>query len=303
VSTETTPMLEAQQVVACANQLGEGPLWDPAEEVLYWVDIYQQRIHRLDPASGEQQVFEQEARVTALGRCERGGLVVTTDKAFAFWDAQRGELVSVAAPEALLPQVRFNDAAVDRHGRFWAGTMNEENGRRADGCLYRLEGAGTVRTMSTGYTITNGLGWSPDNTRMYVTDSARGVIWLFDFDLATGELSNQRPFVEIAEGEGVPDGLTVDSEGFVWSALWDGWRVVRYSPAGRATLTIRLPVQRVTCCAFGGVDLADLYITTAWLGLSDEERRMQPQAGDLFVARVGIRGMAEPRFTGKLSAT
>jgi sugar lactone lactonase YvrE len=299
----STPVHDAERVVACRDQLGEGALWDPNEQALYWVDIYQRRIHRLHPAGGQHKVFEMDARVTALGLRAGGGLVVTTGKAFAFWDPQTGELARVAKPGALAPGVRFNDGAVDRRGRFWAGTMNEEDGKRPDGCLYRLDGDGTVHTMGTDYTITNGLGWSPDNTRMYLTDSARGVIWLYDYDHASGEISNQRPFVQIPAGEGVPDGLAVDSDGFVWSAMWDGWRVVRYDSAGRATFQVRLPVQNVTCCAFGGENLDELYITTAWLALSEEARRTQLQAGDLFVARVGVRGVAEPRFAGKAQAT
>jgi L-arabinonolactonase len=300
---KSTPVFDAQQVVACGNQLGEGPLWNPDDRALYWVDIYEKQVHRLYASSGEHQVFGLDARVTALGLREGGGFVVTTDKVFAFWDWQTGELTHIAEPKTLAAVVRFNDAAVDRRGRFWAGTMNEEDGQRPDGCLYRLDGDRTVHTMGASYTITNGLGWSPDNTRMYVTDSANGLIWLYDYDHDTGEISNQRPFAQIPTGKGVPDGLTVDSEGFVWSAIWDGWRVVRFDPAGQETLTIRLPVQNVTCCAFGGENLDALYITTAWLGLSDEARRTQPQAGNLFVAPVGVRGIAEPRFVAEAVTT
>ena len=292
------PVMEAERALATADQLGEGPLWSPGEQSLYWVDIYGQRIHRLHPATSEHQVFEPVVRVTALGLRASGGLVVTTDKAFTGWDPKAQTLVPLAAPEGVAPAVRFNDGAVDHMGRFWAGTMNEEDGERPDGCLYRLDADGELRMMGTNYTITNGIGWSPDNTRMYLTDSARRVIWVYDYDHTSGSISNQRPFVRVPEEEGVPDGLTVDGQGSVWSAHWGGWRVTRYDPDGRVTFEVRLPVQNVTSCAFGGKNLDELYITTAWLTLTEGERKAQPQAGDLFRAKVGVRGIEEPSFAG-----
>lgn len=289
---------EAERLLAVGNRLGEGPLWHPNEQALYWVDIFQQRIHRLCPASHEHQVCELDGRVTSLALRASAGLVVTTDKAFALWDPQTGNLEPLAAPEGLPAEVRFNDGAVDRMGRFWAGTMNEDNVQALDGCLYRLDADRTLHTMGSGYTISNGLGWSPDNTAMYHTDSARGVIWLYDYDHASGAIRNQRAFVQVPEHEGIPDGLAVDSQGYVWIAHWGGRKITRYDPAGRATLEVRVPAQHVTSCAFGGENLDELFITTAWHGLSEAEREAQRQAGDLFVARMGIQGIEEPRFAG-----
>jgi len=291
-------VLQAEPVLDVKDQLGEGPLWHPGEQALYWVDIFGRRIHWLRPASGQHKTFTTVERITALGWRALGGLVVTTDKEFAMWDTQTQRLVPLAAPESLADAVRFNDGAVDPEGRFWAGTMNEEEPDAADGCLYRLDPDGCLHTMGTGFTIANGLGWSPDGTTLYFTDTSRRTIWAYDYEAASGVITNQRPFVRVPDGDGVPDGLTVDSEGGVWSAKWGGWKVTRYDPQGRIDREVHLATQNVTSCAFGGVDLDELYITTAQVGLSEHEQRDQPLAGDLFRTKVQIRGLEEPAFAG-----
>jgi sugar lactone lactonase YvrE len=196
--------------------------------------------------------------------------------------------------------VRFNDGAVDGEGRFWAGTMNKdvEDPAVTDGCLYRLDPDRSCHKMGSGFTISNGIGWSLDQRIMYFTDTLRSVIYAYDFDPARGTIGNRRPFVRVPPEEGYPDGLTVDSEGCVWSALWGGWKVVCFDPRGRAVDEVRLPVSDVSSCAFGGSDLRDLYITSAWEELSAEERALQPLAGDLFRARLPVPGREESRFAG-----
>lgn len=292
------PAVEAEHVIAVKNELGEGPLWDPREQSLYWVDIQNHRIHRFHPAKDEHKSFGVGRRVTALGLRAVGGLVVTTDKGFAFWNPQTQLLDLIAALEEEIPHTRFNDGAVDRRGRFWAGTMNEAEPAATDGSLYRLEADRTLRRVASGFTICNGLGWSPDNKTLYFTDTLRRVILAYDYDLASGAIANQRPFIRVPEEEGFPDGLTVDIEGFVWSAHWGGWKVTRYDPNGRIDLEVQVPAQNVTSCAFGGENLGHLYITTARLTLSEKERKNQPLAGDLFRIEVGVKGMTEPKFTG-----
>jgi L-arabinonolactonase len=292
-------MIEAQHVLGVKHVLGEGPLWDAEAQALYWVDIPNCRVCRFYPATGEHECFDVDRRVTALGLRASGGLIMTVAKGFAFWDPQTQALDVVSVPEELEnPPVRFNDGAVDRKGRFWAGTMNESDPAAADGCLYRLDPDGVCHRIETGFTISNGIGWSPDNRKMYFTDSSRHIILVYDYDLATGAITHRRPFVQVPEEQGVPDGLTVDSEGFVWSAHWGGWRVTRYDPHGAVDRVVRLPAQNVTSCAFGGENLDELYITTAQFGLSEAEKKNQPLAGDLFRASVEIRGMEEPRFAG-----
>jgi sugar lactone lactonase YvrE len=152
--------------------------------------------------------------------------------------------------------------------------------------------------METGVHISNGIGWSPDGETMYYTDSPRQVIYAYDFEPGSGAISNRRVFVRTPESEGVPDGLAVDSEGCVWSARWDGWRVTRYDPEGQVEREIRLPVARPTSCAFGGENLDELFVTSAWIDVDEQARREQPHAGDLFRIRTGVRGQAEPLFLG-----
>jgi len=291
-------VVQAEPVLDVKDQLGEGPLWHPVERSLYWVDIFGWRIHRLRPASDQHETFTTVERITSLGWRAQGGLVVTTAKEFATWDAQTQKLVPLAAAELLADAIRFNDGAVDPQGRFWAGVMNEEEPDATDGCLYRLDPDGGLHTMGTGFTIANGLGWSPEGTTLYFTDTSRRTIWAYDYEPESGIITNQRPFVRVPEDDGVPDGLTVDSEGGVWSAKWGGWKVTRYDPEGGIDREVRLPAQNVTSCAFGGAGLDDLYVTTARVGLSEREQREQPLAGGLFRARVQVRGLEEPAFAG-----
>jgi sugar lactone lactonase YvrE len=164
--------------------------------------------------------------------------------------------------------------------------------------LYRLDPDGALQEMGTGFTVSNGMGWSPNGRTMYFTDTRRRVILAFNFDLETGRIDNRRVFVEVPADSGFPDGLTVDGEGFVWSAEWGGWCVTRYAPTGEIERKVRLPVSNVTNCAFGGRNLDELYITSARVTLSDEDLVAQPLAGALFCLKTNVRGQKERRFKG-----
>lgn len=287
-------MDQAERVLKIGNRLGEGPLWSVDEGVLYWVDIEGNRLYRFLPADGTLESFDTGLPVGALGLRASGGLVVATKNGFAFWDAHTLSLTFIADPEADKPEARFNDGAVDRRGRFWAGTLAPG----ATSSLYRLDPDLTVHTMETGITASNGIGWSPDNRTMYFTDTRRKTIYAYDFDVATGHISNRRSFVFTPDEEGVPDGLAVDSEGFIWSARWGGWKVSCYDPSGKLEREVRLPVQYPTSCAFGGDRLDELYVTSARTRVSEEQIREQPFAGDLFRLKTGTRGLPEPKFAG-----
>jgi sugar lactone lactonase YvrE len=288
-------MSEIEHVLSINCRLGEGPIWSCEEQALYWVDIEVHCFHRLYVETGTHGCFDVGLPVGALAFRASGGLVLATRDGFAFWDAESQALDFVADPEPGKPGARFNDGAVDRQGRFWAGTMSKD----PTSSLYRLDPDGSVHRMESGVTISNGIGWSPDNRTMYYTDSGVRMIYAYDFDPATGAIENRRPFVHTPDEEGVPDGLTVDSEGCVWSARWGGWKVTRYDPDGKVEREIGMPVQCPTSCTFGGAELTELYITSAWSGLSDEERsRQQPWAGDLFRLQTGVRGFEEPKFAG-----
>lgn len=287
-------MSELEHVLAAQARLGEGPLWCADEGALYFVDIEGPAIHRYDPASGHHDVFPVDLPVTALGRRAAGGFVAATRDGFAFWDTTSQRLAFIADPESNRPHARFNDGAVDPTGRFWAGTMSDA----ADNALYRLDPDLAVHRMETGITVSNGLGWSPDRRRMVFTDSRRHIIYVYDYDAATGAIANRRPFVYTPGEAGVPDGLAIDAEGCVWSARWGGWKVTRYDPEGRVLREIPMPVEFPTSCAFGGPNLDELYITSAWTRVPTARRGEQPLAGDVFRVRAGVAGLLSRAFKG-----
>jgi sugar lactone lactonase YvrE len=285
---------EVEHVLAVQNRLGEGPRWNGEEQALYWVDIENDAFHRFDPATGEHERCVVGLPVGALGFRAAGGLILATRDGFAVWEPQTQALRFLADPEADRPESRFNYRSVDCPGRDWAGTLSSCPTRSH----YRLDPDGSVHKMEKGLTISNGIGWSPDNRTMYLTDTPRNVIYAYDFDPAIGAIANRRPFVSSPDEPGGPDGLAVDSEGGVWSARWGGWKVTRYDPAGVVEREIRLPVECPTSCAFGGAGLDELYITSAWTGVDPAHRPAQPWAGDLFRVRVGIRGLPEHQYAG-----
>ena len=293
-------MSELEHVVASQSKLGEGPLWSVDEQALYWVDIHRQRIERFHPATSQHLFFEFDLAVTALGFRARGGFVAATARGFALMQLSTQILDIVAQPEVDKPYNRFNDGAVDPRGRFWGGTMYDgpETNQPTEGRLYRLDADASVQIMQTGMTICNGLGWSPDLKTMYFTDTLRRLIYAYDFDLASGSIEHRRVFVDSSGDVGYPDGMTVDSDGCVWSARWGGWKVTRYDPMGNVEREIGLPVECPTSCAFGGNDLTTLYITSAWTALSNEQRKQQPLAGDLFRLETNVKGRAPWQFAG-----
>jgi sugar lactone lactonase YvrE len=292
-------MAEVEHVLEVRNVIGEGPVWHSQEGALYWVNfIGQFQILRLAPQTRRLDVFETGMPVMALGIRKAGGFIAATANGMAKWDTQRKTFEPFCDPLAGRPGIRFNDAATDSRGRFWVGTLNDANPKGPDGELYCLQGDDACRLMDKNITVANGIGWSPDRRTMYFTDSFRYAIYAYDYSAEAGTIANRRTFVQTSPDGGIPDGLTVDTEGFVWSACCGGWRVVRYTPEGKVDRECRLPVANPTSCAFGGKRLDELYITSASLGLSEEEKRQHPKSGDLFCLRAGITGMDEPRFAG-----
>ena len=287
-------MFEVEHFLVVGNKLGEGPLWHAGERALYWVDIEGHCFHRYFLETGSRETFQIDQPIGCLAFRASGGLVLALQEGLGFWDFESQTFQLVKNPEEDRQNARFNDGRVDRKGSFWVGTLGED----AESSLYRLDLDGSVRTMETGITISNGIGWSPDDHTMYYTDSPLRVIYAYDFDPASGLIKNRRPFVQVPEGEGFPDGLCVDGEGFIWSAHWDGWRITRYDPDGKVERVIPLPVQRPTSCAFGGPELNQLYITSAWTGLSEEDRREQPLAGDLLRIQTDVTGQQENEYQG-----
>jgi sugar lactone lactonase YvrE len=289
---------DVEHILAIHNVLGEGPVWNADEQLLYWVDIDSQCYFRLNPVTGTHEKIEVGVKIGVLALRASGGLVMAVRDGFAFWDPQKQALSYIAKPQEDQPQVRFNDGAVDCGGRFWAGTMNEDEEGEMLGTLWRLDPDGSVHAMETQVGTSNGIGWSPDNKTMYFTDSRLHIIYAYDFDAATGDIANRRTFVHTPDDNVVPDGLAVDSEGFVWSACWDGARIVRYDPEGKVERVIATPALRTTACVFGGPNLDELYITSAWIGLSAEQKVQYPLSGDLFRLKTGIKGLPKNKFGG-----
>ena len=218
-------------------------------------------------------------------------------RSVGFSAAKTGTLTVLATPEADRPGNRFNDGKCDRRGRFWVGSLAINTAPR-QGALWHYDPDGTVTRMVSGIHISNGLGWSPDDTRFYFTDSAKREIAVYDFDLESGTIHNRRPFVTVPDGSGTPDGLAVDAEGFVWSAHWDGWCVTRYDPDGAIDRVVTLPVPRPTSCVFGGPHGTTLFVTTARIRLSTAQLAEAPLSGGILAVETGVRGQRETIFAG-----
>lgn len=291
--------MQARLLVDCANQHGEGVLWSAEHGLVMWTDIHGERVWSLDPATGATRSYAVPGRVCCFApRAGRAptGILAGFAEGIAFLDLDTGRREDLAAFEPDLPQTRLNDGRTDRQGRFVLGGMDERDGRPVSS-VARVDADGVVTTLFDGVACANSTCFSPDGSTLYFADSPTRRIEAFAYDQAAGTPGQRRTLVERA-GQGVPDGSCVDAEGFIWNAVWDGGRVERWSPEGRLTAVIELPVARPTCCAFGGPDLATLYITTSRLGLADEDLARQPAAGSLFIAVPGVRGVADTPFAG-----
>lgn len=277
------------------NILGEGPLWHPQEQALYWVDIPKYELHRLDPHSSVHRSWQLHTEIGCIGLHSKGGLIAALRTGFAHIELPSGKVTMLNEPIKDRNDVMFNDGKCDRQGRFWAGTKNVKEAQPL-GSIYRLDKNNHCVEVDTGFTVSNGLAWSPDNKIMYICDSPARHIYQYDFDINTGNISNKRIFTSVAEDAGYPDGLTVDSEGYVWSAHWNGWRITRYKPNGQIDLIIPMPVPHVTSCCFGGTNYKTLYITSASHSLTPAELTKAPQAGYLFAIDTPVCGLQEPSY-------
>lgn len=284
---------EARNVLQARARLGEGPLWDDLTQTLFWVDIYNHRVHQLFPERGSSRSFDVGETVGCVAVTGPEKLLVGLRHHLAYLDTTSGEIQRLVTVEEEKPRNRLNDGKCDSRGRFWIGSMSREEGEAA---LYRYDPSGDLHVMQTGLTISNGLGWSADENTFYLTDSPRKTIYAYDFDATTGEISGRRVFVDLSSESSVPDGLAVDVEGCVWSAQWDGWCVIRFAPDGREVLRVPIPVKRPTSCAFGGEEGTQLYVTSASIDMSEEEIEQNVSAGDLFCLDARVAGLPLHRF-------
>ncbi len=288
--------MQVEIAVQSMDILGEGPVWSQQDNSLYWVDIERKLLQQWNPITKEHKSWELHSNIGSFAlRCNGGTLVALRD-GFHFLDLKTGDVQALGDPEDSIRFTRFNDGKCDRAGRFWAGTMDEELPNRRAG-LYRFDPDYTYTRILDHIGISNGLGWSPDNKTFYYTDSADHTIYSYDYNIERGTVSNPRVFIRTPE-DYVPDGLTVDERGFVWSANWDGWKITRYAPSGAVDMEILLPVQRPTSCTFGGPNMDRLFITSARIGLDPDSLEKQPLAGNVLMIQTSFKGLVEPLFNG-----
>lgn len=271
--------------------LGEGPYWRPEDEVLLWVDVTRGLLHMTRVQLGETITIELDP-VSAAFPAVGGGIVTAGGHRLTLRATRPGEgwAGRTIAEAPASDGVRFNDAAVDPAGRVWVGSMDIKE-KEPLGTLYRLGTGGTLTPVVKGATVSNGIGWSPDGTRMYYNDSPLCRIDMFDYDQATGEAFGGRVFADLSRADGFPDGLTVDADGYVWVAMFAGGALRRFTPAGHQDAVLPLPVSQPTSCAFGGPGMADLFVTTAYRDLTEAQRAAEPLAGRLLRLRPGPVGL------------
>ena len=291
--------MQAEVVVHSADAHGEGVFWSQTHQLVYWTDIFGERVWTYSPALNEAKAWPTPGKVCcfATRRGRPWNLVLAAfAEGFAFLDLVTGARDDIALIDAALPGVRLNDGRTDRQGRFLAGGMNETSPAPI-ASMWRVDPDLTITRLFDKVSCANGTCLSPDGRTLWFADSGKGVIEAFDYDVATGAPSRRREIVKVAP-PGVPDGSCVDAEGFVWNAVWEGYRVARYAPDGRLDRTVEIPVKKPTCCAFGGPDLATLYVTSSRQCEDAASLAAEPLAGALFAIKPGVVGLADADFAG-----
>ena len=278
--------MEPELIADYNNHVGEGPLWHQTERLLYWVDIPQGRIFRYDPESGEHEQFFQGRVLGGFTIQDDGSLLLFMDRG-SIAILKDGDLNYVVEEIPEERDTRFNDVIADPRGSVFCGTMPTDT---EPAKLYRLDPDGSLTIILEGIGLSNGLGFTLDRKQMYYTDSFARKIYIFDYDEGTSEITNQRVFVETPEDGGIPDGMTVDAEGYIWSARVDGASLFRYRPDGAQERQIKFPARKVSSVTFGGREMDEMYVTT--IG-GDNKAEEGPGAGALFRLNLGIKGVAD----------
>jgi sugar lactone lactonase YvrE len=287
-------MLKADLLLVTNSLLGEGAIWNQEGQRLYWVDIELKRLHCFDPIGLEHESTSFQKKITTIVPTTKGDLLIGMEDGIYKYKRSIDELTLVRSnPENSTTGNRFNDGKCDPSGRFWIGTMGDDE----SAALYRLDADYQLHTILTGITNSNGILWSPDKLTMYYIDTPTYEVKAFDFDNNTGQTSNPRVIINIPASMGYPDGATIDSEGMIWIAIWGGYCVSRWNPkTGELLSTIAVPSKNVTSCTFGGANLDTLYITSARDQLSESELLQYPNSGSLFKAQPGSTGIKTNLF-------
>nr|XP_023656806.1 regucalcin [Paramormyrops kingsleyae] len=296
--------VKVECVIKERNRIAESPVWEEGDGTLLFVDIMGQKIKRWDPVTNRTQSLATENLVGSVVPRQRGGYVAAEGTRFIAVDWEKQSITAIAQIDRQQDKIRFNDGKVDPAGRFFAGTMalgtNPAELERGQGALYSLQPDHTVHMHVDQVSLSNGLDWSPDQSTFYYIDSLSYRVDAFDYSVATGSISNRREVYRLEKEEGFPDGMCVDVEGRLWVACFNGGRVLRIDPqTGARMQTLRLPVDKITSCCFGGKDFCDLYVTSASEGLDDDALAGQPEAGSVFkITGLGAKGIAPYSFEG-----
>ena len=288
---------KVEVVVDAGASVGEGPVWDSRQSVVWWVDITRNLVHRYDPSSGRDSTIDVGQAVGAVIPRASGGLALAVQDGFAVLDPDTRRLDLIAPVEKDRPGNRMNDAKCDSSGRLWGGTMAYSEAAGA-GAFYRLDTDHSVVRILDHVTCSNGIGWSPEDRQMYYIDSGAQQVDAFDYERATGDVRNRRKLITIPAEAGVPDGMAVDAQGYIWVAFWGGAAIRRFAPDGTLDRVVEMPAKQVTSCAFAGHDLTDLYVTSASEGLTEADMRAHPHSGALFVHRPAVAGQPTNSYRG-----
>ena len=291
------PSLNPEVVVSHTSLLGEGPVWDGNSQSIWWVDIFQGRVHQFNVPQRQHRQFNVGEMVSMVALCKNGKLLAALQSGLVLVDPETGEIKKLHDPEPHLPDNRFNDGKCDPAGRLWLGTMSL-SGERGAGTVYLCDKDLGFSKKIENVTCPNGIAWDVNRKVFYFIDTPAFEVAAYNYDEQTGSITERRVAIKIPPEYGHPDGMTIDTDGMLWIAHWGGWQVTRWDPdTSRKSLSISLPVALVTSCTFGGADLHDLYITSAKTGLTTEQLELQPLAGSLFVVRnCGFNGFPAVEF-------
>jgi len=288
--------VKAELVLDCRNEHGEGVLWNALDRRLWWTDIHGKKLWAYDPATKKSESYPAPDRICCFAPRRDGTVVAAFADGFAFFDPKAGRRDEIAKVEAELPQTRLNDGRTDRQGNLIAGGMDEKDGKPVSS-VWLLDANLKVTKLFGSVRCANSTCFSPDGRTMYFADSPDCEIVAFEYTPGVS-VGKRRSVAKLPKERGVPDGSCVDAEGFIWNAVWEGYRVERFAPDGRLDRTIEVPVQKPTCVAFGGADLDILFITTSRLGSGSEILEREPQSGSLFAVRPGVKGLIDAPFAG-----
>ncbi|RYG05501.1 MAG: SMP-30/gluconolactonase/LRE family protein [Chitinophagaceae bacterium] len=278
--------------------LGEGPVWDDSIQKLYWIDIRSNQVNRYDPISKQNESWDLDQMVGCIVPKNSEIIVCALQDQLLELNTSTYKTRTLAPLEKHLPDNRANDGKADPGGRLWVGTLHLP-GEKGHSNLYRIGEDLEEELQVSGLGMSNGLGWSPENDKMYLVDTMNEIILQFDYSIVDGTITNRKTIIDLKDAEGSPDGMCVDAEGMLWIAFYGGKRVSRYDPStGKELSAIEVPgVLNVTCCSFGGRDLDTLYITTASQDMSEDDLKKYPESGSLFSVKPGVKGLPLNRFS------